>query len=233
MNSPLINLRNVSKRYGFRTVLHNIDLDIMTGDCALLLGNNGVGKTTLLQIICSLTRPSEGEIFFKGSRFREAAHQLRQATASIAHESRLYADLTATENLRVFGNLHAVKNLSRQIEKTLKFVALDYARHLPVYTFSSGMVKRLTIAKLILCEPELLVLDEPYSGLDQNSTKLFQEYLKRFHQEGGTILMVTHQYELGLELSNRVLVIRQRRIRHDVPAFQITSEQCRLWLQQD
>ena len=233
MNTPLIALHKVSKRFGFRTILQSIDLDILTGDCTLLLGNNGAGKTTLLQIICSLTRPSEGEIHFKGRSYREAAHQMRQATASIAHESRLYGDLTATENLKVFGNLHAVKNLLQQIEKSLKFVALDYAKHLPVHTFSSGMVKRLTIAKLILRQPELLILDEPYTGLDENSTQLFQEYLKQFHQEGGTILMVTHQYALGLQICNRVLVIQHRIIQHDVPASQISSEQCRKWLQQD
>ena len=233
MNSPMIALRNVSKRFGFRTVLQGIDLDIKTGDRTLLLGNNGAGKTTLLNIICSLTSPSEGEIFFKGRNYREAGHQLRQATASIAHESRLYGDLTATENLKVFGNLHSLKNLFPQIEKSLKFMDLDHAKHIPVHTFSSGMIKRLAIAKLILCQPEFLILDEPYSGLDENSTQLLQEYLKKFHQEGGTILMVTHQYSFGLQLCDRVLVIRNRSIHHDVPASRISPGQCRLWLQQD
>ena len=231
MNAPLITLQNVSKRFGYRTVLHNINLNIDAGNCTLLLGNNGAGKTTLLQIICSLMRPSSGKIFYKGKNYREVANHLRQAIGYISHESRLYGDLSAVENLKLFGSLYSVTNLSEHIQEALEFVELDYAQHLPVHTFSSGMIKRLAIARLVLYQPEFLVLDEPYSGLDQNSVQLFQHYLKQYHQKGGTILIVTHQFTLGLELSHRVLVMQKSQIFHDVLASQITPEQCRQWLQ--
>ncbi|MBF0279089.1 MAG: heme ABC exporter ATP-binding protein CcmA [SAR324 cluster bacterium] len=233
MKTPLITLDKVSKRFGYRNVLQNIDLTIYSGESTLLLGNNGAGKTTLLQIICSLMRPSSGSISFKGNNYKEAAHHLRKAIGNISHESRMYGDLTAFENLKLFGNLYSVENLPEQIEKALDFVELSYAKHLPVHTFSSGMTKRLTIARLILYKPEFLILDEPYTGLDQHSVRLFQQYLKQHHQNGGTILNVTHQFPLGLELSNRVLVMHQSQILHDVPASQTSPEQCSLWLQQN
>ncbi len=233
MNPPLIRLDNVSKRFGYRTVLQNLNLNIYVGESTLLLGNNGAGKTTLLQIICSLMRPTSGKIFFKGKSYRDIANHLRQAIGSISHESRLYGDLTGVENLKLFGKLYSVANLSEQIEKALAFVELDYAKHLPVHTFSSGMTKRLTIARLILYQPEFLILDEPYTGLDQHSVRLFQQYLKQYHQNGGTILIVTHQFPLGLELANRVLVMQQSQILHDVLASQTSPEQCNLWLQQN
>jgi len=233
MTPPLITLDNVSKRFGYRTVLQNLNLNIHVGDRTLLLGNNGAGKTTLLQIICSLMRPTSGQLFFKGKNYKDIAHHLRQAIGSISHESRLYGDLTGAENLKLFGKLYAVANLSEQIEKALEFVELDYAKDLPVHTFSSGMTKRLTIARLILYQPELLILDEPYTGLDQHSVRLFQQYLKQYHQNGGTILIVTHQFPLGLELANRVLVMQQSQILRDVLASQTSPEQCNLWLQQN
>lgn len=232
MTSPLISLHQISKRFGYRTILKNIDLDIYSGDCLLLLGNNGAGKTTLLQIICSLMRPSGGKILFKGKNYREMAFYLRCALGVISHESYLYSDLTAEENLKLFGTLYSIENLSIEIENVLHAVDLGYAKHLPVHTFSSGMTKRVAIAKMMLCCPEILILDEPYTGLDQNSIKMFQNYLKQYHQNEGTIVMVTHQTSLGLELSSRVLVIQQNQILHNVSASQISSEQCSLWLQQ-
>ncbi|MBF0286615.1 MAG: heme ABC exporter ATP-binding protein CcmA [SAR324 cluster bacterium] len=233
MTSPLIDLHNVSKRFGYRTIFKNINLSILQGDFALLVGNNGAGKTTLLQIICSLMRPSQGEIYFKGKKYTEAGGLLRKSIGTISHDSRLYGDLTAAENLKLFGNLYSVQNLSKQIENALEIVELGYAKQLPVRTFSSGMTKRLSIARLILYQPEFLILDEPYTGLDQHSIKLFQQYLASYIQQGGTALMVSHQFALGLELSNRVIVLQQNQISHDLPASETSPAQCSLWLQQN
>lgn len=230
MPQALISLHQVSKRFGYRTILENIDLEVFPTDCLLFLGNNGAGKTTLLQIISFLMRPSAGEIFFKGENYRKASLELRRAIGMISHESRLYGDLTAEENLKLFGTLYSIKDVSSEIERVLKAVELEYAQHLPVHTFSRGMSQRLAIAKVMLCRSELLILDEPYTGLDENSMARFQKYLKAYREEGGTILLVTHQFSLGLEVANRVLVIQQKQILHEALASQVSSEQCSLWL---
>lgn len=233
MSDALISLKRVSKRFGYRTIFKNINFSIYPQDFILLLGNNGAGKTTLLKIICALMRPTQGQIFFKNQDYKKASYEIRQNLGTISHESRLYGDLTAIENLKLFGTLYSVKNLAEKIEHALIYVELDYAKHLPVRTFSSGMTKRLAIAKLLLYEPKFLVLDEPYTGLDQNSVELFQDYLKQYHQQGGTILMVTHQFSLGLELSNRVIVLKQGGINQDVSVSEASLELCSQWLQQN
>ena len=98
--------------------------------------------------------------------------------------------------------------------------------------FSSGMTKRLMIGRLMLCQPEILILDEPYTGLDQNSFRWFQEFLREFHLQGGTVLMVTHQLELGLKLATRVMVLHRQTIRHDISAAGLSMEQCSAWLEE-
>ena len=233
MPHPLLALKQVSKRFGYRTVLENINLEVQPNDCLLLLGNNGAGKTTLLQLISFLMRPSAGEIFFKGKKYQKATLALRRALGTLSHESRLYGDLTAEENLKLFGTLYSIQSLASEIDRVLEAVELDYAKRLPLHTFSRGMTQRLAIAKVMLCGSELLILDEPYTGLDPNSTASFQEYLKQYQLAGGTIVLVTHQFSLGLEVANRVLVIQQKQILHDTLASQVSSEQCGLWLQQN
>ncbi len=231
MNSALITLQKITKKFGYRTVLNDISFEIEKGNFILLLGNNGAGKTTLLRIISSLMRPSHGKILYKNKDYRQVASTFRRALGNISHESRLYSDLTALENLKLFGTLYQVDHLSNAIHHALATVELEYASHLPVRTFSSGMTKRLAIARLLLYKPEFLILDEPYTGLDYHSVQLFQNYLKQYHQKNGTVLMVTHQFSLGLELANRIIVIRQNQLYKDCPAVQTTSEQCSLWLQ--
>lgn len=233
MNPPLFALHNISKRFGYRTILKEINLEIFPQEFILLLGNNGTGKTTLLNILCTLTRPTKGHILYKQQRYKDVADHLRKNIGNISHESHLYSDLTAYENLKLFGNLYSVKDLSAKLNNALKYVELEFAKSLPVHTFSSGMTKRLAIAKLLLYQPEFLILDEPYTGLDQFSIRLFQNYLKKYQQEGGTILMVTHQFALGLELASRVIVLNQGKISHDVPTSQTSLKQCNLWMQQN
>ena len=119
-----------------------------------------------------------------------------------------------------------------KIDDILAKIDLSHVAQLPVRNFSSGMTKRLMIGRMMLCQPEILILDEPYTGLDQNSFRWFQEYLREFHQQGGTVLMVTHQLELGLELATRVLVLNRQNIRHDISTAGLSIEQCSALLEE-
>jgi heme exporter protein A len=224
--SALLNLESVGKRFGFRNILNNINFSLDTGEFVMLIGNNGAGKSTLLRIISSLMKPSNGEIIFRGTKQKDNLLEWLRIMGSITHENRLYADLNSKDNLRLHGTLYGVEQLNSKIDDILAKIDLSHVAQLPVRNFSSGMTKRLMIGRLMLCQPEILILDEPYTGLDQNSFRWFQEYLREFHQQGGTVLMVTHQLELGLELATRVLVLHRQNIKHDISSAGLSVEQC-------
>ena len=224
--SALLNLEDVSKRFGFRNILKDINFSINTGEFVMLIGNNGAGKSTLLRIISSLMKPSKGQINFRGTKQNDNLLEWLRIMGNITHENRLYSDLNSKDNLRIYGNLYGVKQLDSKIDEVLSKIDLAHVALLPVRNFSSGMKKRLMIGRLMLYNPEILILDEPYTGLDQNSFQWFQEYLQQFHQKGYTVLMATHQFALGLELATRVLVLDHQNIKYDVSSEGLSVERC-------
>ena len=198
----------------------------------MLIGNNGAGKSTLLRIISSLMKPTDGTIFFRGASQKENLQEWLRIMGSMTHENRLYGNLSAIDNLRLFGTLYGIEELKSKIDQILEKIELTHVAQLPVRNFSSGMTKRLMIGRMMLCQPEIIILDEPYTGLDLHSFRWFQNYLNDFHQHGGTVLMVTHQLELGLELATRVLVLGQQRIQHDISASELNVDQCSTLLEE-
>ena len=226
----ILSLEHITKRFGYRYVLNDISFSIETGEFVTLIGNNGAGKSTLLRIISTLSKPTHGRITFNGTNQKESLREWRQKIGIISHENRLYGDLSSVDNLRVFGTLYSVEDLESNTYQVLQKTDLLHVARLPVGNFSSGMKKRLMIARLMLCKPEILILDEPFTGLDQHSNQWFQNYLTVFHQQGGTVIMVTHQLELGLKLATRVLVLHKQSIQHDNSASELSIDQCVNWL---
>ena len=226
----ILSLEHITKCFGYRCILNDISFSIETGEFITLFGNNGAGKSTLLRIISTLSKPTQGNITFKGTNQKESLREWRQKIGIISHENRLYGDLSSVDNLRVFGTLYGVEDLESNTDQVLQKTDLFHVARLPVGNFSSGMKKRLMIARLMLCKPEILILDEPFTGLDQHSNQWFQNYLTAFHQQGGTVIMVTHQLELGLKLATRVLVLHQQRIQHDNSASELSIDQYVNWL---
>jgi len=227
----ILSLEHITKRFGYRCILNDISFSIETGEFVTFIGNNGAGKSTLLRIISTLSKPTHGRITFNGTNQKKSLREWRQNIGMISHENRLYGDLSSVDNLRLFGTLYGVEDLESKTDQVLKKTDLFHVSRLPVCNFSSGMKKRLMIARLMLCKPEILILDEPFTGLDQHSNHWFQNYLTAFHQQGGTVLMVTHQLELGLKLATRVLVLHQQRIQHDNSASELSINQCVKWLE--
>lgn len=230
--SSLLNLESISKRFGYRNIIDNISFSLDSGEFVMLIGNNGAGKSTLLRIISSLMKPTTGIITFRGVNQEDNLLEWRQIMGSITHENRLYGDLNSKDNLRLYGTLYGVDELNLKIDDVLAKIDLSHVAQLPVRNFSSGMTKRLMIGRLMLCKPEILILDEPFTGLDQNSSRWFQEYLREFHSQGGTVLMVTHQLELGLNLATRVMVLHRQTIKHDISATGLSMDQCDTWLEE-
>ena len=226
----ILSLEHITKRFGYRCVLNDISFSIETGEFVTLIGNNGAGKTTLLRIISTLSKPTHGRITFNGTNQKVSLREWRQKIGIISHENRLYGDLSSVDNLRVFGTLYGVEDLESNTDQVLQKTDLLHVARLPVGNFSSGMKKRLMIARLMLCKPEILILDEPFTGLDQHSNQWFQNYLTEFHQQGGTVIMVTHQLELGLKLATRVLILHQQCIQHDNSASELSIDQGVNWL---
>ena len=228
--TAILSLEHITKRFGYRCVLNDISFSIETGEFVTLIGNNGAGKSTLLRIISTSSKPTHGRITFMGTNQKESLREWRQKIGIISHENRLYGDLSSVDNLLVFGTLYGVEDLESNTDQVLQKTDLLHVARLPVGNFSSGMKKRLMIARLMLCKPEILILDEPFTGLDQHSNQWFQNYLTAFHQQGGTVIMATHQLELGLKLATRVLVLHQQCIQHDISASELSIDQCVNWL---
>jgi len=228
---PVYTVEAVGKRFGYRSALDAVSFVVPEGAFALLLGSNGAGKTTLLKLLSTLMRPSSGRLLFRGQALPGASAQARQDLGMISHDSRLYLDLTARENLRVFGRLYAVAGLPARIASALAEVHLDDVADVPVRAFSSGMLKRLSIARLLLYKPRVLLLDEPYSGLDQASIGLLDDFLAGFQRAGGTTVMVTHQFTAGVGLATRALVLHQGRLVYNQPVQGLTPSRCAALLQ--
>jgi len=214
--SHILCLEGISKRFGYREILKDINFSIKSGEFVIVIGNNGVGKSTLLRIISTLTKPTKGKILFKGKDQNEIAMKWLHKMGYVSEETRLYGDLSSIENLRLYGTFYEIEDINLRINEILSKIDLIHVAKMPIRNFSSGMKKRLVIGKLMLYQPEILLLDEPFSGLDQKSLKWFKNYLKKFHQKGGTVLMVTHQFEHGLELANRVMVIKNQNIHKNI-----------------
>tara|TARA_B100000686_G_scaffold290963_1_gene318671 strand:+ start:340 stop:1044 length:705 start_codon:yes stop_codon:yes gene_type:complete len=223
-------LENITKCFGYRCILNDISFSVEKGEFITLIGNNGAGKSTLLRIISTLSKPTHGRIIFNGIDQKDNLREWRQKIGIISHENRLYGDLSSEDNLRVFGTLYDVENLESNTKHVLKKTDLLHVSHLPVSNLSGGMKKRLMIARLMLCKPEILILDEPSTGLDQHFNQWLQNYLMAFHQQGGTVIMVTHQLDLGLKLATRILVLHKQRIQHDNLASELSIDQCIDWL---
>ena len=230
----LLTATNIGKLYGMRPVLKGVSLSVHRGEFVAILGANGAGKTTLLRILATLARPSAGALAIAGIDAIQHADQARACIGMVSHQSLIYPDLTARENLEFFGRMYGIgdkrletgdslrqsriPHLQSQIENCLRRVNLwnrrdDFAR-----TFSRGMIQRLTIARAILHDPPLLLMDEPYTGLDQTSAANLSALLRETAMSDRAVIMTTHELSRGLEGVTRALIIKTGKIEHELTA---------------
>lgn len=186
--------------------LRGVSFDIAPGEVVALFGPNGAGKTTLLKILSGLSRPSAGTATMLGKSAREVA--VRAEIGVLGHAGWLHDALTAAENLAFYGKLYGVADLDARVTAVLEEVGLAGRRDDRVRTFSRGMRQRLSIARAVLHEPKVLLLDEPFSGLDRAASRSLAEFLTRIVAgKGRTILLVTHELDVGFDLASRVMVL--------------------------
>lgn len=210
----IVEIRSIEKSFGNILALQGIDLGVVKGEFLTIIGPNGAGKTTLLKILSTLMKPSSGEGKVVGFNIREDQENLRRSIGILSHYTFLYENLTAYENLKFYAGLYDVENIERGIKTVIEQVGLETRLHDTVRTFSRGMKQRLSIARCIIHDPPLLLLDEPYTGLDRWSDKKFTNILRTFHRGGKSIIMTTHNLSSCLELSDRIVILSSGRIIH-------------------
>ncbi|HRO89217.1 MAG TPA: heme ABC exporter ATP-binding protein CcmA [Promineifilum sp.] len=218
----MIRLNGVVKQYGLNPVLRGVDLNVEQGEFVTLVGPNGAGKSTLMGIVATLLRPTSGDVFVGGWRLPEQADRVRRHIGLVSHHSLLYRDLTAAENLAFFAKLYRMEDADERVADALHKVGLYARQRDPVGTFSRGMVQRLTIARATLHEPDVLLLDEPYTGLDQEASYLLDELLRGETARGRTILMITHDLGHGLGLADRLAILYGGIIAREVSRAEIS-----------
>ncbi len=204
MNSA-IELEDVWKFYGDFPALRQIHLRVAPGVCLALLGRNGAGKTTLLRILSGLSRPGRGRVAVLEADPRR--REVRARMGVLSHGLWLYDDLSALENLVWFATLYNLDEPRRQARQWLERVGLDWAADSPVREYSRGMRQRLAIARAFLHEPELLLLDEPFTALDDRAAALLQRLLDGARGQGRTVVLSTHQLREALELADEVALL--------------------------
>lgn len=223
-----IELRNVAKRFGRLSVLCDVSLALDPGRSLTIFGRNGAGKTTLFGILTGMIRPSEGAVRLNGADPRDVGASFRKHIGVISHSPFLYEDLTAEENLLFYGRMFGVDRLRERVAEALGLVSLLYRRHDRVGAFSRGMKQRLAIARATLHRPSILLLDEPYTGLDESASEMLDRQLDGIiRTEGRTVVMTTHDLHREMALADRMAILDRGRIVFDGDRSTVTSEEFR------
>jgi len=225
--SALIEMRALVKTYDLLIVLRKLDLKIERGEFVALLGPNGSGKSTLLRLLSGLSKPTSGTIFIGGWELPREAAAVRAQIGMVSHRALLYENLTARENLQFFARLYNLpqQDIDAQIRLLLERVGLAKRGDSLVRTFSRGMQQRLSIARALLNNPAVLLMDEPYTGLDQDAAQVLDGLLTQAYADGRTILMTSHDLDRAARLASRVLILSRGNIGYDAPASALNGQQ--------
>jgi heme exporter protein A len=221
----MITVKKLVKRFGLKPVLRGLDFQVEAGEFVALLGPNGAGKTTFLRILASLSRPSLGEVRIAGYRLPEQASALRRRLGVVSHLPLLYDDLTAEENLVFFGRMYGLQEISGRVAEVLDLVGLAARRRDLVRTFSRGMQQRLAIGRAVLHDPEVMLFDEPHTGLDQDACQMLDTVLREVAARGRTVVMTSHDLARAGDLASRFDILSRGVITASVKAEDIQTNE--------
>ena len=221
----MIQARNLTKSYGNRKVLRGLSLNVASGEIVSLIGSNGAGKTTLLRILANLTRADAGSVILEAFSVRDQPEPYRRQLGVVLHAPMLYGNLSARENLRFFSRLYQMDNSEERVEFLLERVNLRSRADDLVRTYSRGMQQRLAIARALLHDPSCLLLDEPYTGLDPDSARIFETLVLESAAGGKTILLATHDLENACRISTRIDLLHQGKIAFTRPRNDLTASE--------
>ncbi|HIE26067.1 TPA: ABC transporter ATP-binding protein [Candidatus Poribacteria bacterium] len=208
----LLQAKDITKQLGLRLILRKVNLSVENGESVAIFGPNGAGKSTFMNIIATLMKPTSGWLTINGEDVLKNPLPCRSKIGLVAHEPNAYLELTPNENLKFFGRLYGVENLDEKIEALLDYVGLTPFAHEPIQIFSSGMVKRFMITKALIHEPNILLLDEPFTGLDANAKQLILKLIADERMKGTGIIFITHDIQLGYEAASRFTFLFRGRL---------------------
>jgi heme exporter protein A len=217
----MIHVHKLVKRFGLKTVLHGVDFSVTPGEFVALIGPNGAGKTTFLRILASLSRPTLGNVKIAGYQLPAQAAAVRSRLGVVTHLPLLYTDLSAEENLRFYARMYGLSQAGRRISEVLELVGLAPRRNDLVRTFSRGMQQRLAIARAILHDPEVMLFDEPHTGLDQDACLMLDTVLHQVAAYGHTVVMTSHDLVRVADLASRFDVLSGGKIVASIQRSQI------------
>jgi len=200
------------KNFGETAVLRGLDIELPTGEVTVLLGANGAGKSTLLRVLSMLTQIDSGSISMFGADIAKNGPATRALTGSVLHSPMLYADMTVRENLMFFAEMYRLQNIAERVAETTAQVGIEPRLDHRVRTLSHGFQKRVALARSLMHNPELLLLDEPESGLDNLSVARLGRIIDDYRSSGRTVIMTTHIVEHALELADRAIVLNYGKV---------------------
>ncbi|MGD8813415.1 MAG: heme ABC exporter ATP-binding protein CcmA [Anaerolineales bacterium] len=203
----MIEVRNLIKNFGWKRVLRGLDFRVERGESVAILGPNGAGKTTLLRILATLARPNGGSVRLAGYSLPSRASEVRRRIGVILHQPLLYGDLTAEENLRYYGRMYGVSAIETRIDEMLHWVGLEPQRRELVRKYSRGMQQRLAIGRALLHAPDLLLFDEPFTGLDPEAASMLETILGDATAKGNTLVMTSHDLPRVAGLVDRMDIL--------------------------
>lgn len=216
--AAVLKIENLTKRFGRLLALRSVSLELHAGQCLTLFGRNGAGKSTLLNATAALIRSYEGRISILERDLRESDEETRRAIGMVSHDTYLYYDLTTEDNLRFYARLYGLSDVEDRVSRMLERFDLEVKAKSAARDLSRGMKQRLSLARVFLHEPQLLLLDEPFTGLDEPACETLARMIAEFVAGGGAVLVTTHDLDRGLEVATRVMVLERGVVAYEAPA---------------
>jgi heme exporter protein A len=211
----MIEIKKLTKQADNKLILRGIDLSITQGETVAILGPNGAGKSTLLKVLATLIKPTSGLVKINGLDLKKDHIEVKKMFGYLPHSSLLYDHYTPLENLAFFGNLYGVKDVENRARKLVNEVGLSFFINEPVKNFSRGMIQRIAIARAIIHEPKIMLLDEPHTGLDQGAINILNNVVLSMKEKGCTTLMVTHDFKQAAAICDRIIIVKNGKIADD------------------
>jgi heme exporter protein A len=217
-SAAVLKIENLTKRFGRLLALRSVSLELHASQCLTLFGRNGAGKSTLLNATAALIRSYEGRISIMDRDLRQSDEETRRAIGLVSHDTYLYYDLTTEDNLRFYARLYGLSDVEGRVGRMLEHFGLEAKAKSAARDLSRGMKQRLSLARVFLHEPRLLLLDEPFTGLDEPACETLARMIDEFVAGGGAVLVTTHDLDRGLEVATRVMVLERGVVAYEAAA---------------
>jgi len=218
-------VKKLCRSYGMQRVLQNLDISLQSGELVCLLGPNGAGKSTLIRLLSGLLKPTAGEITIDGALVDFSEAEARRKIGLILHQTFLYEQLTGIENLQLYARLYGTRLTESDLKQLMVRVGLGKVRPVPVRSYSRGMKQRLTIARALLNNPQILLLDEPYTGLDQQGSTMLNQLLAEEQENQRIILLTTHELSFIRQVASRFDILHRGRIAESIPNANLSLDE--------